>query len=324
MQNDLFPTELISGSVKTQEQLDAALAQYPQYHPSVVTIGLYRTDIRDWYEQNWKNLHKYLDKDFIGKFRSKAEHLSRLWEFHVAYVLLDRGLKIQEKSWDIGPDFCVIDDTGKKVWIEAVACTPGEIDPVPPRPNLKEGEIYESGGNIEDSNRPRVLRVLNAIATKYEKYKGYLSNQKSGVTKNDCFVIAVSGADIEFATYSNMLLKRAVFGVGPDVYYKDPKTDKLVGPFYTPTPHVSKKTKDGAEAMPSNFMEMDEFSSISAVIYCGHHAFDCEINGHKVGDDFLFAYHAKATNPINNQLFKFGRAIRKNLQNNSVSESPQN
>jgi len=323
MPQELFPKELLSGSVQTQEQLDAALVKYQNYHPSLITIGLYRTDTRDWYEKNWKNLYKYLDKDFVNKFRSKAEHLSRLWEFHVAYVLLDRGLKIQEKVWNIGPDFCVVDDNGKKVWIEAVACTPGDNDPVPPKPDLKEGEIYTSGGNIEDSNRPRVLRVLNAIATKYEKYKQYVANPKSGVSKDDHFIVAVSGADIEFATYSNMLLKRAVFGVGPDVYYRDPLSDKLVGPFYTPTPNVSKKKKDGTEIMPANFMEMEEFSSVNAVIYCGHHAFDCEINGHMIGDDFLFAYHAKAVNPIDEKLFKFGRAIRKNLQNNSVTETPQ-
>ncbi|GEM_PF-3240935 len=324
MPNTLFPKEFISGSVETQEQLDAILARYPNYSPSLVAIGFHRADIRNWYDQNWQNLYKYLDKDFISKFRSKAEHASRMWEFHIAYVLLDRGLKVQEKIWNIGPDFCVMDDNGKKVWIEAVSCTPGETDPVPPRPNLKSGEIYQGGGNIEDLHRPRVLRLLNAIATKYEKYKQYLTNSKSGVSNDDGFIIAVSGADIEFATYSNMLLKRAVFGVGPDVFYKDPVTDKLVGPFYTPTPNVSKKTKEGTEVMPANFMEMDEFSNIGAVIYCGHHAFDCEINGHKIGDDFLFAYHAKASNPINENLFKFGRAIRKDIQNSSVSEKPQN
>ncbi len=324
MPNVLFPTEFISGSVETQEQLDAALAHYHAHSPSFVTIGLYRKETREWYEQNWSKLYKYLDKDFANKFRSKAEHLSRLWEFHVAHVLLDRGLKIQEKTWDVGPDFCILDSSGRKVWIEAVTCTSGETDPVPPRPNLREGEMYEGGGNIEDLNRPLVLRVLNAVASKYEKYKQYIANPKSGVSKDDCFIIAVSGADIEFATYSNMLLKRAVFGVGPDVYYKDAVTGKLVGPFYTPTPNISKKTKDGTEIMPANFMEMDEFSSIGAVIYCGHHAFDCEANGHKIGDDFIFAYHAKAINPIDEKLFKFGRSIRKDLVNHSVTEKPQN
>jgi len=323
MPNALFSSEFISGSVKTQEQLDVALALYPNLSASFITIALYRSDTRKWYEDNWQKLYKYLDKDFADKFKSKSEHESRIWEFHVAFVLLDRGLNLQEKTWDTGPDFCIKTLEGKKTWIEAVSCTLGEVDPVSPRPNILPGTIYESGGNIEDSNRPRVLRILNAIGTKYEKYKKYLADSKSGISKDDCFIIAISGADIEFASYSDMLLKRAVFGVGPDVYYKDPKTDKLVGPFYTPTPNVTKNAKNGSEIMPANFMEMDEFLNISAVIYCGHHAYDCELNGHKIGDDFWFAYHANAKNPIPEKLFKFGRGIRKDLKNSTVTDNPQ-
>ena len=75
--------------------------------------------------------------------------------------------------------------------------------------------------------------------------------------------------------------------------------------------------------MPASFMEMDEFSNISAVIYCGHHAYDCEPNGHKIGDDFLFAYHANATNPVPDGFFKFGRGIRKNLQDSTVTDKQQ-
>ncbi len=70
-------------------------------------------------------------------------------------------------------------------------------------------------------------------------------------------------------------------------------------------------------------MEMNEFSSISAVIYCGHHAYDCEPNGHRIGDDFLFAYHANAQSPIPDDFFKFGRGIRKNLNDSTVADKQQ-
>lgn len=323
MPNDLFPSKFISGSIKTQAELDAALAQYSNLSRSFVGIGLNRPDTRKWYEDNWQKLYKYLDKDFAKKFRLESEHEARGWEFHIASVLFDHGVALQEKTWNTGLDFCIQTSEDKKIWIEAISCTLGEVDPVPPKPELIEGEIYTGGGNIEDLNRPRVLRILNAISTKYEKYKRYLEDVKSGVSKNDCFIIAVSGANIEFASYPDMLLKRAVFGVGPDVYYKDSKTDKLVGPFYKPTPNITKKAKSGDEIMPANFMEMDEFSNIGAVLYCGHHAYDCVPNGHKIGDDFLFAYHSNAKNPIPDGLFKFGRSIRKNLQDNTVTNTQQ-
>ncbi|HSR89264.1 MAG TPA: hypothetical protein VLK22_02575 [Candidatus Udaeobacter sp.] len=321
MPNDLFPPELISGSVQNQEELNAALLKYSNLSKSLITIGTHRVETRKWYEDNWQRLYKYLDKDFASKFQLESEHEARAWEFHVASVLHDQGFALQEKTWDMGPDFCVVTNDGKKIWIEAVSCTSGVIDPVPPKPNLTEGEVYIGGGSIEDLNRPRVLRILNAIGTKYEKFKKYVVDSKSGVSENDCLIIAVSGANIEFASRSDVLLKRAVFGVGPDVYRKDLTTGELIGPFYTPTPDIIKKAKSGDETMPTSFMEMDDFSNISAVIYCGHHAYNCERNGHKIGEDFLFAYHMNAKNPILDGLFKFGRGIRKSLDSTIIDKN---
>lgn len=199
---------------------------------------------------------------------------------------------------------------GKTNFFEAVACTSGVVDPVPPKPDLVAGEFYLSHHSIEDSNRPRVLRILSAIGTKYEKFKGYVVDSRSGVSENDCLIIAISGANIEFASRSDVLLKRAVFGVGLDAYRKD-LTDKLVGPFYAPAPNIVKKARSGNKTIPTSFMEMEDFSNVSAIVYCGHHAYNCNLNGHQIGDDFLFAYHVNAKNSIPDGLFKFGRGIRK-------------
>jgi len=92
----------------------------------------------------------------------------------------------------------------------------------------------------------------------------------------------------------------------------------LVGPFYKPTPEIVKKSSSGEIIMPANFMEMDEFVNISSVLYCGHHAYDCKLNGHEVGDDFLFAYHVNPINPIPDNFFDFGTGIHKNTINNSI------
>ena len=315
----LFPPNLISGSVKTQKQLDAALAKHSDLSISFVTIAVNRPETRKWYEHYWQKIHRYLDKDFAQKFRLESEHESRGWEFHIASVLLDHGVNLKEKTWNTGPDFCIQTPEGRNIWIEAICCTSGEVDPVPPKPDLTEGKVYIGGGGIEDLNRPRVLRILNAVGTKYEKFKRYVADGKSGVSENDCLIIAISGANIEFASDSEVLLKRAVFGVGLDTYYKDPKTNKLVGPFYKPSPNIIKKAKIGDKIMPANFMEMEGFSNINAVLYCGHHAYNCERNGHKVGDDFLFAYHVNPTNSLPVNLFNFGLEIRKNPTDASIT-----
>jgi len=52
----LFPSNLISGSVKNQINLDNAFLQYPSYSRGFLTIALARPDIRKWYEDRWPEL----------------------------------------------------------------------------------------------------------------------------------------------------------------------------------------------------------------------------------------------------------------------------
>ncbi|XOB42235.1 MAG: hypothetical protein ACKKMP_02640 [Candidatus Nealsonbacteria bacterium] len=319
----LFPHNLVSGSVKDQRDLDNAFLQYPNYSKAFVAIALAKPDIREWYENRWSKLKKHLDKDFSIRFQKESEHAARAWEFHLGTVLLERGPVLEEKNWKIGPDFCIKTPTGSRIWIEAIACNLGTTDPVEPMPVMVPGVLYTGGGNIEDDHRPRALRITSAIATKFEKYKNYLTDSRSKVSEKDCLIIAINGAAIQHFSESRMLFKRAVFGQGPDVYVKRKGDEKLVGPFYKPTPTITKKKKDGEEEIPAYFMEMDEFTKISAVIYCGHRAYDCELNGYRVGDDFLFAYHTNPTNPIPDGLFKFGRGIRKNPQDGTVADRQQ-
>ncbi len=319
---ELFPPEFISGSVKKQRDLDELLAKYHDYSPWFIQVAAAWPEIRRWYEYWWPKVAPYLDKNFVSKLRMKKENSARAWEFELAVVMLEHGFELQERTGDFGPDLCIASADGKKIWIEGTTCDSGEVDPVPPRPVLIPGQIHLGGGDLETENRPRVLRITGAIGSKFEKYKKYLSNPKSGVSDKDSFIIAINGSDIEWASYSNILLKRAVFGQGPDVYVRS-QSGGLAGPFYTSAPTITKKTANGEEVIPTNFMEADEFSGISAVLYCGHHAYACEGNGHKPGDCFLFAYHAKAKQPIPDQFFKFGIGIRKDLEALSISEKSQ-
>lgn len=320
----LFPNNFLSGSINNQKNLNAAFLRYPNLSKAFIAIALAKPKIREWYENRWPKLQKYLDKDFAEKFQKKNEHHARAWEFHIATAFSEKKLQMEEKTWSYGPDFCIKVSDGMKIWIEAIACDLGTVDPVEPYPDMIPGQIYSSGGNIEDEHRPRALRITNAISTKFKKFKNYLQNHsKSGVSENDCLIVAVSGAAIQHFSEPMMLFKRAVFGQGPDVFVKRSGEEKLTGPFYKPMPTITKKTKGRNEEIPAHFMQMDEFSRISAVIYCGHRAYDCELNGHRVGDDFLFAYHSNPINPLPNNLFKFGWGIRKNIQSGIINDIQQ-
>lgn len=320
----LFPNDMISGSVKNQQELDDAFKKYPTFSKTYVQTAVYWEETRKWYEKNWPKVFKYLDNGFFNKFRLEAEHHARAWEFHLVAVLLEKGFSPQEKTWEYGPDFCINLSGGKRIWIEAITCDRGEVDPVEPYPEMKSGQIYSFGGNIEDTHRPRALRITSAIGTKFEKFKEYLKNsENSGVKPEDCLIIAVNGSAIQHFAEAGMLFKRSVFGQGPDVLVKVPGKEKLQGGFYKPVPVIPKKTETQEYDVPATFMEMDEFSPISAVIYCGHTVSYSWLNGFNVGDDFLFAYHSKPNNPIPEGTFKFGRGIRKDTALGQISDQNQ-
>jgi hypothetical protein len=320
----IFPDNLKSGSITSQEELDDAFAKYSNLSCAYVQTAVYWEEYREWYEKHWPTVCKYLDHDFLDNFKMESEHTARAWEFHIATVLTEQGLHLEEKTWKYGPDFCIKLPDGRNLWIEAIACDLGNVDPVEPYPDMTPGVMYSFGGNIEDSHRPRALRITSAIGTKFEKFKGYLENsERSGVQGNDCLLIAVNGSSIQHHSRANMLFKRSVFGQGPDVYVKVPGKEKLQGPFYKPTPTIIKNAGGKNFYIPANFMEMEEFSKISGVLYCGHPASHSWNNGYETQDDFLFAYHTDPNNPIPDDFFKFGRGIRKDLKKNHITDSNQ-
>jgi hypothetical protein len=108
-----------------------------------------------------------------------------------------------------------------------------------------------------------------------------------------------------------MLFKRAVFGQGADVLVRVEGKERLKGGFYKPEPFIEKNKGDRSESVPSNFMEMDEFSIISAVIYSGNDYLHSVSNCYSAKDSFLIAYHSNPKNPLPDSLFKFGVGIRK-------------
>jgi len=319
----IFPDELVSGTVTNQKELDDAFLKYPNFSKAYIQTALYWEETRKWYEENWPKVSNYLDKNFLDKFRMEEEHHARAWEFHLASVFLEKNLNLQEKTWKIGPDFCIITPVGKKIWVEAITCDLGIIDPVEPRPIMQPGKIYSFGGKIEDTHRPRALRITNAIGTKLEKFNAYLTNTKSNVSKEDCLLIAINGDAIQHFADPAMLFKRSVFGQGPDVLVRVPGQEKLNGGFYKPTPMIIKKKNGLEEEIPANFLEMDEFSKISAVLYCGHNVSHSWMNGFNIGDDFLFAYHSNPKNPIPENTFKFGHGIRKDSKTGTIEDKEQ-
>jgi hypothetical protein len=311
---EIFPDNLISGSVKSQKELEDSFKKYSSLSRTYIQTALYWQDYRKWYEDYWPKVYKYLDSDFVDKFKTEKGHAARAWEFHLAVVFIEKGIKLKEKTWEHGPDFCINISDCKNLWIEAIACDKGNKDPV---------ECFPEGGNIEKIHRSRALRITSAIEGKFKKFKKYLENSKKfGVNKDDCLLIAINGGSLNYSRDSSELIKRAVFAKGLDVYTKDRKGN-LKGPFYKPNYAIARKDKT-KKSIPANFMEIKEFSKISGVLYCGYPTFNSWNNSYKTGDDFLFAYHTNPNNPIPEDFFDFGRGIRKDIKVNTITEFDQN
>lgn len=321
--NEIFPKNLISGTVKNQDDLDRIFDDNPSLSKKYLQIATYWTETRKWYEDNWPKVQKYLDKGFLNKFKMESEHDARSWEFQLASVFINEGLNLIEKTWDYGPDFCIQLRDGKKIWVEAIICTLGDTDPVEPRPILAPGMIHSFGGNVEEINRPRALRITNAIGSKFEIFKKYIEDPDCLVSIDDCLVIAINGKLIQHHSDPFRLFKYAVFGQGPDVLRKIKGEDKLQSGFYKPVSTIKRNSIKGETEIPVTFMDMEEFSQISAVLYCGHSESDSLWNEKRIGDDFFFAYHTDPINSIPSDTFKFGIGVTKDIKTNSITDHIQ-
>ncbi|NCU28453.1 MAG: hypothetical protein EOM85_02165 [Candidatus Moranbacteria bacterium] len=321
--SEIFPKNLIMGSVKNTDDYKKIISENPKLSEKYIWIATYSEKSREFYESNWPKVEKYLDKNFLDKFKMESEHDSRAWEFHLASVFINEGLNLLEKTWDYGPDFCIQLENNKKIWVEAIICTLGDTDPVEPPPVIVPGKSYSFGGNIEDINRPKALRITSAIGTKFEKFKKYLEDPSCLVQKDDCLVIAINGNLIQHHSEAFRLFKYSVFGQGPDVLRKISGQEKLQGGYYKPVSTIKRKTTNGEMDIPITFMEMDEFSPISAVLYCGRSITDSLWNSKNLGDDFFFAYHTNPKNPIPDKTFKFGIGVTKDSKTNSITDRIQ-
>ncbi len=303
----IFPDYLISGSVKNQKELDAAFQEYPSYSKRFIQTALYSgwQNDRKWYEKNWPNVCNYLDKNFLKAFQAEDSHSKRAWEFYLATILVNKGFRLLNKTQDDGPDFCIEAPNGKKVWIEAIACSDGDVRVKP----------YSLGANqydIEEMQHNRVLRITSAFYKKFKKFCLDIENVKIGIRDNDCLVIAISGADIQQYSDDQALFERAMFARGLESYTKIPNQRGLQRGYLSARP-VKRTTKDNlVEEIKTEPMVMNDFSKISAVLYSGYSIGHSSWSG--IGNEFLFAYHENPLNPIPENFFNFGLGIKKNMK----------
>lgn len=174
-----------------------------------------KTGVRQRIEDLWERYSPYCpDPHFLSDAR---EHfVQRTWEMYLACALLDVGFCL-EKPPPKGPDILTTVD-GARLWIEAVAPTPGDgPDAVPGREKRGHmvGRIWSGSPPSDES---LILRCASALTYKLTKWQEYVSG--GVVAPTDRLAIAICLGDIDEAFLSETgvpVILKALFPIGP--YY---------------------------------------------------------------------------------------------------------
>ena len=268
---------------------------------------------RTWVDSLWNQFHPYADEHFIQEFSLHTHQ--RFWEMYVAVTLLDAGHAIDAPK--PGPDFSLT-LAGRKIWVEAVAPTPGEPGKPDSVPQLEpqQGEIT-SGYFPQDRI---VLRCASAIAEKLKAQQEYMGC--GIISPDDCYIIAVNYADTyprcDVGTPPCML--RAVLGLGSHFVTIDRNTGKIIDRGVQYRGNLLKAT--GALVDTGLFLSLGS-APLSAVI--GSVATIAPVYGcrYQMGQDFMLIHNPLARNAPPTGLLNRGEEVQVLLREDEFEVSCQ-
>ena len=240
---------------------------------------------RDFVERLWDRFREFSDPNFLKEVRSNLH--ARFWEMYLTCALQEyaaqRGAVLSCPK--PGPDI-LLEHEGKRAWIEAVVATNG----TPEHPDA----VVEpnKGGTIPEDKL--VLRYTNAIAEKYEKYRGYL---RAGIIhENEAFVIAINYAALSYrwarAEIDLPRFLKAVYPLGVLQLLLDRQTGEIIG--HQNEPRFTIKKAGGAAVGTMSFLEPGS-EGISAVLASGA---DAMSHAARLGFDFELAHNPMSRAPI--------------------------
>lgn len=239
-------------SEKITEQFKLILEQNPKYDKSFLWLVCYpheHSPVTQFYiEENYKKFHKILDSGFIKKLVSNGGFESHMWEMILCDVLSASG-KLKAKS-AAGADFILQTADGQEVQVEAVAPNESKDESLRSiKPDYSKSNMFTLSGNVEDLERPMLLRCLQAFDDKANmKYKTNVpliiainTNKVVGLTSRDDYIIRRIFFGLGSATITKKSDGSFVPGLEQRIVLNKPgKDDFFVGRFRDPKyKHVS-------------------------------------------------------------------------------------
>jgi len=271
---------------------------------------------RGYVESLWERFRAYADEHFARDFASHTHQ--RFWEMYLGVTLLEAGHAIRAPK--PGPDFELTLD-GRRIWVEAVAATPGEpgrpdsIRPLDSRAGVARAE-YVPQDKI-------VLRCTSAIAAKFPtQYRQHV--EKGIVGPEDLYVVALNHA--EAYHYAEMgeppYILRAVLGLGSHFVTIDRHTGKLTGQGVQYRGSIPKATGSPVE---TRLFLSSESAPVSAIIgSVTNIGTPVHLGEHRMGQDFRLVHNPFATSALPAGLLTRGEDVRVALRESEFEVSGRN
>lgn len=300
-------------TVETDDQLEEIFKNYSRFNRTFLAVHV-RDDfksVKDFLENSYAGFYEHADANFKHEFQTTSFH-ERAWELYLCALLRNKNLNLSPKRGQTkeGPDF-YIKTENNEIWIEAVTAGEGAgnnkvetIEDILQR--VPAGQIVTRGGNLDELNRPKVLRIISVLEDKWRNK--YINSYKDKYVKpSDSFIIAISGAQIDGDMMAESLILEAVGGVDPAKRLPILNDGSCGKPFHRFRAQISKSSS--TSPVDIAIFERDEYIDLSAVIYCGNRIIRSVMEyGNNLGKDIVIIHNPKTKmdKQIPKEILNFG------------------
>ena len=255
--------------------------------------------IKEGLEQLWTIYEPYADTNFRGEFAKQPG--TRFWEMYLATRLLAARKKLIPRAEmppaqrDTGPDIC-IPKCRRKIWIEAIAPSPGDdknLDRVP--------DLFVGADEVQDMPRRQIeLRITGALSTKLKALQKYKNEGIIG--ENDSCIVAISACHFALEAAGEGLphAVRAVYPFGEEFIELSRRTFEVVRIAHNYSAHIERSVKKEDPILRTAFQD-ERFEDLAGLIWSRRSI------GNFLGqaDDLVFVHNQVARKPIPRKWFRW-------------------
>lgn len=276
------------------EASDSSYKTVRDYHNAAVAKGRI--------EHFWMLYAPFADRQCRND--AKAHFHQRTWEIYLGAIPRMHGFELH-KIGDEGPEFYV-EIGGMKVWLEAIAPGPGELDKADSVPPLQFGRLIAQDVPEEKI----ILRFTQALKEKLTKYE--TARRKGIISAKDGYIVAINGwaaTNFRGEEFLPHIIK-AVLAVGPlTVMF----SQKRVESFYQRRLDVK---KENLSSVPTKAFLSPEYVGISGLLYSSTDIVNVR---EPFGSEIFFLHNPLAKNPIPAGTFRFQCEYRYSLETEQLN-----